>query len=249
LTSRDKESYTIQSVENALDVLEALGEGPEDIRISNLSSRLGLNKTSVFRLLATFERRGYVEKEDHNGTYRLGLTAYEIGQKFLQRMELLRKAKPHMERLAYACDEAVYLAVPRGVEVLFLDMVDTSQQVKTAPLVGQRFPISETAAGKAILATPTPPTQQTAASLTPEENRSIIERGGCIDRGVLGEGIASVAVPIFAPNDAHLGALVVVAPDFRLDAGRVQEQILPQLIEAGEITSSKLGHIGHLLNQ
>jgi len=249
LTSRDKESYTIQSVENALDVLEALGEGPEDIRISNLSSRLGLNKTSVFRLLATFERRGYVEKEDHNGTYRLGLTAYEIGQKFLQRMKLLRKAKTHMERLAYACDEAVYLAVPRGEEVLFLDMVDTSQQVKTIPLVGQRFPLTETAAGKAILATPTPRIRQTAPSLTPEESRSIIERGGCIDHGVLGEDIASVAVPIASPNDTHLGALVVVAPDFRMDAGRIQSQILPQLIEAGEIISSKLGHIDHLLNQ
>jgi len=249
LPSREKESYTIQSVENALDVLEALGEGPEDIRISNLSNRLGLNKTSVFRLLATFERRGYVEKEGQSGTYRLGLTAYEIGQKFLQRMELLRKAKPLMERLAHTCDEAVYLAVPRDDQVLFLDMVDTSQQVKTVPLVGQRFPLKETAAGKAILATSPTCSSQTLVKLTPDESRSIIERGGCIDHGVLGEDISSVAVPIAAPNDAHLGALVVVAPDFRMDAGRIQSKILPQLIEAGEITSSKLGLVGHLINQ
>ena len=183
MTSRDKESYTIQSVENALDVLEALGEGPEDIRISNLSSRLGLNKTSVFRLLATFERRGYVEKEDHNGTYRLGLTAYEIGQKFLQRMELLRKAKPHMERLAYACDEAVYLAVPRGVEVLFLDMVDTSQQVKTAPLVGQRFPIRITSYNVCY----TKLLRPLVDAASPFDDRSVLFRGKAC-RGLLGRG-------------------------------------------------------------
>jgi len=245
MTSREKESYTIQSVENALDVLEALGEDPEEVRITNLSSRLGLNKTSVFRLLATFERRGYVEKKDHNGTYRLGLSAYEIGQKFLLRMNLLSKAKPLMERLAFSCDEAVYLAVPRNEEVLFLDMVDTSQQVKTISLVGQRFPLRETAAGKAILATLAP--QHTA--LTHAENRSIVERGGCIDHGVLGEDISSVAVPIADPNDMHLGALVIVAPDFRMDTGRIQSEILPQLIDTGEIVSSRLGHVGHLINQ
>lgn len=249
MPSRDKESYTIQSVENALDVLEALGDGPDDVRISHLSTSLGLNKTSVFRLLATFERRGYVEKEDQGGTYRLGLTAYEIGQKFLLRMNLLRKAKPMMVRLAHDCDEAVYLAVPRDNEVLFLDMVDTSQQVKTIPLVGQRFPIKETAAGKAILANSAEHLNAAAASLNPQENRSIIELGGCIDHNILGAEIASVAVPLADPNNQHLGALVVVAPDYRMDAGRISSEIMPLLIEAGEITSSKLGHVGHLINQ
>lgn len=249
MPSRDKESYTIQSVENALDVLEALGEGPDDVRISHLSSRLGLNKTSVFRLLATFERRGYVEKEDQSGTYRLGLTAYEIGQKFLMRMNLLRKARPMMERLAFKCDEAVYLAVPRDDQVLFLDMVDTSQQVKTITLVGQRFSIKETAAGKAILATAGNHLDTDKLGLTPDENRAIVDNGGAIDHGVLGEDIASVAVPVSDTNDDHLGALVVVAPDFRMGADRIHDQILPLLIEAGEITSSRLGHVDHLINQ
>ena len=249
MPSREKESYTIQSVENALDVLEALGEGPEDVRISQLSSRLGLNKTSVFRLLATFERRGYVEKQDQSGTYRLGLTAYEIGQKFLLRMDLLRKAKPLMERLAFECDEAVYLAVPREHEILFLDMADTSQQVKAVSLVGTRFPLHETAAGKVILASPVEHFNYDAPALNAEEKRAILEKGGCIDRGILGDDVTSVAVPILDPHNQHIGALVVVAPDFRLDAARIQQQILPRLIEAGDITSSKLGHVGHLINQ
>jgi len=249
LTARDKESYTIQSVENALDVLEALGDGPEDIRISQLSTRLGLNKTSVFRLLATFERRGYVEKEDNNGSYRLGLTAYEIGQKFLLRMDLLRKAKPMMERLAHACDEAVYLAVPRDGEVLFLDMVDTSQQVKTASLVGRRFPLTETAAGKVVLATSQVLSETIDTGLTPDESRAICQKGGCIDRGVLADGVASLAVPLSGPSGEHLGALVIVAPDFRLGADRIGGELMPMLIEAGEITSSKLGHVSHLINQ
>ena len=152
MPSRDKESYSIQAVENALDVLEALSEIDDDVRISQLSEKLAMNKTSVFRLLATFENRGYVEREEQSGKYRLGLSAYEIGQKFLSRMGLLRHAKPLIERLARGCNEAVYVAVRRRKEVLFLDMVDTSQKVKIVSLVGKRFPLETTAAGQVLLA-------------------------------------------------------------------------------------------------
>ena len=152
MPSRDKESYSIQAVENALDVLEALSEIDDDVRISQLSEKLAMNKTSVFRLLATFENRGYVEREEQSGKYRLGLSAYEIGQKFLSRMGLLRHAKPLIERLARGCNEAVYVAVRRRKEVLFLDMVDTTQKVKIVSLVGKRFPLETTAAGQVLLA-------------------------------------------------------------------------------------------------
>ena len=67
MPSRDKDSYSIQSVENALDVLEALCDEDGEVRISRLSEKLKMNKTSVFRLLATFEGRGYVEKEETSG--------------------------------------------------------------------------------------------------------------------------------------------------------------------------------------
>ena len=96
MPSRDKESYSIQAVENALDVLEALSEGEDEVRISQLSEKLSMNKTSVFRLLATFESRGYVEKEPDSGKYRLGLSSYEIAQKLLAKMGLLRQARPVM---------------------------------------------------------------------------------------------------------------------------------------------------------
>ncbi len=99
MPQRQKESYSIQSVANALDVLEALCDEGDEVRISQLSEKLGMNKTSIFRLLATFENRGYVEKEQKSGKYRLGLTAYEMSQKMLTKMDLLRKAKPVIEKL------------------------------------------------------------------------------------------------------------------------------------------------------
>ena len=243
MPSRDKESYSIQAVENALDVLEALSEIEDDVRISQLSEKLAMNKTSVFRLLATFENRGYVEREEESGKYRLGLSAYEIGQKFLSRMGLLKHARPVMERMARGCNEAVYVAVRRRKEVLFLDMVDTSQTVKIVSLVGRRFPLETTAAGEVLLAFSKG--QEKAGPLlnAPDANKySVIRnRGYALDEGALGEGIASVAAPIFGNNGKLHGTICVIGPVFRFSDEMIKNKVLNPLLDTCGIISSKLG--------
>jgi DNA-binding IclR family transcriptional regulator len=233
-------------------VLEAFCEEGEEVRISQLSQRLGMNKTSIFRLLATFENRGYVEKEQKSGKYKLGLSAYEMGQKFLSRMGLLRKAKPVIERLARECNEALYLAVPRGNEVLMLDMVDTMQQVKIIPLVGNRYPATASSAGRVILAN-----SEIHRDKCSQESLSALgntlaltrETGGCFDRGVLGEGIASLATPLIDAQGNVPGSLCMIGPEFRLTEEKINGSLLPQLIEAGVVISSKLGYVGHFMTK
>ena len=232
MPSRDKDSYSIQSVENALDVLEALCDEDGEVRISRLSEKLKMNKTSVFRLLATFEGRGYVEKEEASGKYRLGLTAYEVGQKLLSRMELLKQARPVMERLVRDCNEAVYITIRRGDDILFLDMVDTTQKVKIVSLVGKRFQVDSSAAGRVILAFSKHP----EAELT-DAYKAIRKQGYAIDTGLLGEDIVSIACPIFCAGGSLNSALCVVGPTFRINV----ETLLPQMQEASAVISSKLG--------
>lgn len=243
MSSREKESYSIQAVENALDVLEALSEIEDDVRISQLSEKLAMNKTSVFRLLATFENRGYVEREERSGKYRLGLSAYEIGQKFLSRMGLLRHARPVTERLSRGCNEAVYVAVRRRKEVLLLDMVDTSQKVKIVPLVGRRYPLETTAAGAVLQAFDNDHNNQegdNARSAT-TTLAAIRKQGFAQDNGALGEGITCIAAPLFGSGGKLQGALCVIGPEFRLTQEVIQNQILPPLLDTSGIISSKLG--------
>jgi len=255
LSSREKDSYSIHSVENALDLLEALSEETDDFRISHLSEKLNMNKTSVFRLLATFENRGYVEREEISGKYRLGLSIYEMSQKFLSHMRLLRKARPVAEQMVRQCNETAYLVVRRHDEVLFLDMVDSAQKVKIVSLVGRRFPLDSTAAGKVYLAfgessgknekgrdTRTAPAADVA-----EELAGIRQGGICIDQHGVGEGITCAAVPLFNGNGEMAGVLALLGPDFRMPAEKLEHQLLPLLKESGEIISSKLGYLGHYL--
>jgi len=258
LPAREKESYSIQSVENALDVLEALCEESDDVRISRLSEKLNMNKTSVFRLLATLENRGYVEREQDSGKYRLGLSAYEIGQKFLSRMGLLSKARPVMERLARQCNEAIYLVVGRGENVLFFDLIDTPQQVKIVSLVGKRYPLPATSAGKILLAhLPDEEIslwrshfqQKNQFFPTAEELQTIRQQGTCVDRGTLGDGIASLSAPLFGAGGKLPGSLCLVGPEFRLTPEPIERDLLPLLKEGAQTISSKLGCFGPYLGR
>lgn len=252
MSIRNKDSYSIQSVDNALDVLEALCEEDDEIRVSHLSQRLGMTRMSLFRYLATFENRGYVERVSDSHRYRLGLSAYEIGQKFLSRMGLLRKAKPVIEQLARKCNEALYLVMARGKEILMLDMVDTTHQVRIIPLIGSRFPMTRTSAGRVMLAF-----SAQHRSDFPREDlvdlekdlTQIMQQGGDYECGGFGEGIASLSVPLLDGQGNVPGGLCMIGPEFRFPRQRVETSLLPDLVEAGQIVSSKMGHVGHFTNK
>lgn len=238
----EKRPYAVQSVESALDVLEALSECSDGIGITRLSQRLSLSKAKVFRLLATFENRGYVEKEKRTGRYRLGASAFETGQKFLLSLSLLQKSKTVMESLAWRCNEAVYLGLRRGMEVLLLDMVDTLHQVKVVPLLGRRYPLEKVAAGVVLLAALG---ASETAVFAGEPWDGARKKGFARDCSALGEGISSIAVPLWNGAGEVVGSLCVVGPSFRFEETRVERELLPLLRQAGEIISSRSGYPGN----
>ncbi len=242
-----EKSYSIKSVENALNLLEALVETDGDVRIARLSERLGMNKSIIFRLLATFEQKGYVEKSGKSGKYRLGLWSYEMGRKILSRMSVLNKAKPIMERLARQCDEAVYLAVRREEEVLLLDMVDTSHQVAIKSLVGNSYPMASTSAGRVFLASDSvhgDGGKEESLTFFGHDQAFIRHQGGCVEVGGFGAGVVSLAVPLLDAESDLSGCLCLMGPEFRFSDERIKSELFPELQEAGQVVSSKLGYFG-----
>ena len=56
MTKKPKSDYAIQTVSNALRLLEMF-DGEERLGVTELSRRLDLHKNNVFRLLATLESK------------------------------------------------------------------------------------------------------------------------------------------------------------------------------------------------
>lgn len=236
MSGRDRDSYNIRSVENALHLLEALASNGGRYSLAQLSDRLDMTKASLFRLMATFENVGYIERSERSGEYQLGMAAFETSQKLLARMPLLRHARPVMSHLARQCDESVYLVVRREADALFLEMADNDQKVNVVPLTSHRFALNSCAPGKLLLAFSQEPADAAADGLLFQSQRY------CVDHDGLGDGSSALAVPLFQQGQKLAGCLTIVAPTFRMDDRRINSELLPALKAAGDMISARLGY-------
>ena len=249
-----KGTYNVQSVEKALELLDVLADGPSVATLQQLSEKLNISRNKTFRLLATLEGRGLVEKDEFSGTYTLGLSTVEMAHKFIGNASIIKYAHPVMEGLARKHDEAVYMTVLKGDEVLFLDMVDCGQQIKAASFIGKRFPCFSNAAGKVIkslesrdlleklLKRGNERKKRAELAALEMELNDIREKGVAIDSGGLGEGIITVAVAVRDYAGKVIGALTMLGPSFRMMTDRIDTEIIPSLREGAEMLSMKFGY-------
>jgi len=246
--------YNVQTVEKAIELLEVIAESKLNPTLPELSSRVGLSRNKTFRLLATLSDKGLVDQEKKGGGYQLGFSSLELAQKLLKNSNIVHFAHPVMEELVRKHAEAVYLTVLKGEEVLFLDMVDCDQQIKAASLVGKRFPFFTNAAGKILKALESRDLLEKVfkkrggrddmpdlESLSSELN-DIRTKGVAVETGGLGEGVISVAVAVRDYAGKVIGAITLLGPSFRLIAERLEDEIIPSLMEGAEILSEKFGY-------
>ena len=150
-SSKPKSEYAIQTVTNALRMLEVF-QAESEIGVSELARHLGLHKNNAFRLLATLELAGYMQQTPSTELYHLGPKCLELGHAFARSHTLMNQARPVLEELAQEVGETAHLGVLSGRQVVHLDGVLPDQLVLTGLRVGERLDAHCTALGKALLA-------------------------------------------------------------------------------------------------
>lgn len=246
--------YNVKSVSCALAILELLAEYQEGCSMVQIADHFGLSRNKAFRLLTTLIDIGLVDHNAESHVYKLGASSVVLGQKLLKNSSVFNFAHPIIEQLARKHGEAVYMSVIQDNDVLFLDMVDSDQQIKTDSILGRRFPFFTNAAGKVLKAIEsrdmlhrfinrrgpkragTPDFNQLASEL--EEIRS---KGVAVDRNGLGEGIISVAVAVKDYAGKVVCAITLIGPSVRMLNERLENEIIPSLKESAEILSGRFG--------
>jgi len=151
VSSKPKSEYAIQTVTNALRMLEVFHTESE-MGVSELARELGLHKNNAFRLLATLELAGYIQQTPSTELYHLGPRCLELGQAFARSHTLMNRARPILEALAREFGETAHLGVLSGRQVVHLDGALPDQLVLTGTRVGDRLDAHCTAIGKTLLA-------------------------------------------------------------------------------------------------
>jgi IclR family KDG regulon transcriptional repressor len=231
-------SESIRAVDRALDILLCFTRQTPRLTMTQIAEQVGMNKSTVHRLLSTLEKKRFVQRESSTGLYQLGIRPLQMAYLTLEHNDLRQYAAIFLRRLCEQHRETITLSVLSDADVVFLDVVESQQRVKLAASTGQRLPAFATAAGKAILAYLPEETvkkivergmqQFTSRTIhAPEiffkDLDQTRKRGFAISEQEYEEEINAVAAPILDANGQPIAAITVAGPAYRLLRERMNE--------------------------
>lgn len=142
----------IQALDRALRILDLFDEQTRELKITEISNRMQLHKSTVHSLLRTLQMHGYIAQEEQSGKYRLGMALVEKGQQLLRGMDLREVARQHLEALAEAKGQTTHLVILDGAEGVYIDKVEGVRAAIRYSRIGRRVPLHSSAVGKVLAA-------------------------------------------------------------------------------------------------
>lgn len=247
--------YHVQTLSRALSVLFAFSPAAPEWTLEGLSSALGINKTSLLRIVRTLEDEKLVLR--HDDRYRLGPRVMDFSYAFLSTLSVSDLAGRHLYALAHECGETVSLAILDNMEVVYIAIEHSQSEVGIQGHVGARHPAYATSLGKVLLAALEPDDLDARLGATPLvrlTHRTLVDpgelvsvltqvrkQGYAIDDEERGIGIRCVAAPVRNHRGSVIAALSVSGPIFHMtDAKMVQ--VRQRVLAAAETISAELGY-------
>ena len=224
------------AVARAFSVLEYLALAREPSRLSAVALALGLQKSTVHRILATLAGLGYVEQVEKTGCYRATLKLWELGTGMVFDHPVKRAAAAFLQELHRATGETVSLTILSGDDVLYLDKIMSPRAIRFTTRVGSRVPAPLTAGGKVLLAyapdaralikrvaARNKGKQRIDVDKLMRELAEVRERGYAVS--TYSPGVVSIAEPVMARDGHPVAGLSVSAPVERVTAKKKTEII------------------------
>lgn len=143
---------TVQSVDRSLSILEVLSDYENGLGITEISNKVNLHKSTVHRLLATLIYKGYVQQNEENNNYELTLKLFELGNKKVEKMNIVTASKPYLQEMMSKTNEVVHLVIREGTEIVYIAKVESQNVIRMHSRIGMRKPVYCTAVGKSMLA-------------------------------------------------------------------------------------------------
>lgn len=228
-----------RSLEKALGILELLAErSPRGV--SEVADAVGLDKSSVSRLLKALSGWGYAALSGGRGRYQVGPRVLALGALYLQADRLVAEAQPALRDLAAGTRASAHLAVAVGNQMLIVAKEPSPERIQVDSRVGGRIAPHASALGKVLLAG-LPETERAAFLQSPLPRftgRTIIDRrrleraldavrrrGYALESGEEHGGVGCIGAPVRDGPGRWVAAISVSGPlrgtPFALDRRRV----------------------------
>lgn len=252
----DRDPYFSPPVQRAARLLRHIAEGDPIVNMSKTARELGINRTTLLRLLRTLEAERFIESQDGVG-WRIGLGLIGLAAQAFFSKELVQTAVPVLARLAETLRLSAHLGVLDGAEVVYVVRRTPNHAFVSNIRVGSRLPAHAANMGRIILAhlphdrvtqifgsrPLRKVTQQTPSNM--KELRALLDAdrkaGVAWSHGNYEAGISSVAAPVFDAAGAPVAALNVSGHSESFSTKARRREIARATLEASREISARLG--------
>ncbi|HTH74318.1 MAG TPA: IclR family transcriptional regulator [Trinickia sp.] len=227
----------MNSLLKSLEIIEAVSEH-QPISLSELSRLLNMPKSSVQRVLVTFQEAGWLRQTGAETTrWEIGPRVMKVRPAALRGGALYQAARQPMLDLCNAVNETVYLSVPDGTNsMVLIDETECKQVVRTSHPIGDLSPFHATANGLALLAhmreadvatilkRDLPKYAENTLSDPVDiraELQRIRERGYSVNYGQYRSAVYAIGAPVFDAEGVAVASVCISMPATRFDSARV----------------------------
>lgn len=224
----------VQSIERGIEILKLLEAGP--LGVTELANATALPKTTIHRLLKTFEAHHWVE---FNGAkkYQLSWGILPMAKSFLMSLDVRAIAQPYMVAIRDQLQQSVNLFLAQGDYRICIERVAADKPLRHDIKIGTVYPIFKGAAGK-IFGTYMADFKDTDMSAA--ESLQIRHDGFVVTRGNRVPDAASIAVPIFSFGNKLEAVMTISGPIGDYTEERVKEY-LAVMVALGQTISKQMG--------
>ena len=245
------------SFTKGLRIIEELATSDEPVGLTELAQRCSMVKSNVHKFLQILIAQRYVRQNRERGPYELTLKLWELGTRVMARLSLTAIARDPMRKLCTETGETVSIAVLDGSDVVYIDKVDGTHDVRAHTAVGRRRPSFCVSAGKALLAfRPDDDIERACARLKrytaltiadPTSLRSQLEeirrQGYAVNRGEWTSSVRGIAAPIRDGSGNVVAAVGISTPADRLSTA-AERTLAPRVLACAKAISHGMGFAG-----
>ena len=229
---------------HGLDILAAFQSTSGALSNADLAAHTGLSRPTVSRLTYTLAQLGYL-KRDAKGRFQLGLAVLAMAYPLLSAIKVRQTARPLMRDFAAYAGGTVSIAMPFGLDFIYVETLRTTDAVPHVPDVGFSSSLAPTAVGRALLSLFTEDeldayVKRVKAERPEEadyvEKRTLPDVALCKERGFaisLGEWrreIFGVAAPLYRTTSGDCLSVNCGIPSFRFSAEQIERECAPRIL-------------------
>lgn len=246
----------VQSVDRAISILKCFNERKRELKLSEISDELCLNKSTVHGIINTLKLHGLIQQDEKTQKYKLGLYLIGLGELVVSSIDVRSIGYPIIEEICQILEETVHVGVLDCTDVVYIDKKECDNSVRISTKIGSRNPAYCTADGKVMISylelkkqmliVPDNIPKFTRNTITDkleliEELGRIKERGYAIDNEEYETGLVCVAAPVFDHSGFVKYAISVTGPTIRMTEEKITESI-KVLKDAAHKISFKIGY-------